>query len=126
MKLKEIKNISVYWNSMSEMFIPTSVWDQSHELQYGVFELIEADLIHEMMKDIFTMSHGMSNSYVIDPFTVRIQFAFRNSYNQHRDDYKYRIALIQDKLRFNVNPITLSDFNKFRQYLEGQSYLSDL
>lgn len=72
MKLKEIKNISVYWNSMSEMFIPTSVWDQSHELQYGVFELIEADLIHEMMKDIFTMSHGMSNSYVIDPFTVRI------------------------------------------------------
>ena len=57
---------------MSEMFIPTSVWDQSHELQYGVFELIEADLIHEMMKDIFTMSHGMSNSYVIDPFTVRI------------------------------------------------------
>lgn len=40
------------------------------------------------------MSHGMSNSYVIDPFTVRIQFAFRNSYNQNRDDYKYRVALI--------------------------------
>ena len=65
---------------MSEMFIPTSVWDQSFDLQYGVFELIDADLIHEMMKDIFTHSQGMTNSYVIDPFSVRIQFAFRNSY----------------------------------------------
>ena len=38
---------------MSEMFIPTSVWDQSHDLNYGVFELIEADMVLQMMKDIF-------------------------------------------------------------------------
>lgn len=38
---------------MSEMFIPTSVWDQSYDLEYGIFELIEADTIHEMMKDQF-------------------------------------------------------------------------
>jgi hypothetical protein len=31
---------------MSEMFIPTSVWEQSQDLRFGVFELIEADTIH--------------------------------------------------------------------------------
>jgi hypothetical protein len=39
---------------MSEMYIPTSVYDQSIDLTYGIFELIEADMILEMMKDIFT------------------------------------------------------------------------
>ena len=43
----------VYWNTMSEMFVPTSVWDQSYDLEYGIFELIEADTILEMMKDQF-------------------------------------------------------------------------
>jgi hypothetical protein len=43
----------MYWNSMSEMFIPTSVWDQSFNNRYGVFELIDADMVLEMMKDIF-------------------------------------------------------------------------
>jgi len=54
------------------MYIPTSVYDQSHEFRYGVFELIEADLIHELMKDIFIKKIGMNNQYVIDPFTIRI------------------------------------------------------
>ena len=36
---------------MSEMFIPTSVWDQAHQFEYGILELIEADMILSMMKD---------------------------------------------------------------------------
>ena len=52
-KLQEIRNLCIYWNTMSEMFIPTSVWDQSYELEYGIFELIDADTVLEMMKDQF-------------------------------------------------------------------------
>ncbi len=37
--------MSLYWNSMSEMFIPNSVYDQSRDLRYGIFEVIEADMI---------------------------------------------------------------------------------
>jgi hypothetical protein len=44
---------------MSEMFIPSSVWEQSNGLKYGIFELIEADIIHEMMKDMFNNKVGM-------------------------------------------------------------------
>jgi hypothetical protein len=43
-----------------------------------------------------------------------------------RDEYKYRIAVINDKVRLNVNPVTLCDVMRFRQYLEGQTYLKDL
>jgi hypothetical protein len=111
--MQEIKNISLYWNSMSEMFIPTSVWDQSFGEQYGIFEFIDADLVHEMMKDIFDKK-GIQNSYVIDPFTTRIQFAFRNSYDMFKDEYKYRIAVINEKVRLNCNPVTLCDFMRFR------------
>jgi hypothetical protein len=71
-KLQEIKNISVYWNSDSEMFVPTSVWEQSQDLTYGVFELIEADIIHEMMKDIFQSKVGIQNNFILDPFSLRI------------------------------------------------------
>jgi hypothetical protein len=57
---------------MSEMFIPNSVWEQSVDLKYGIFELIEADIIHEMMKDIFSQRVGIVNNFLIDPFSIRI------------------------------------------------------
>lgn len=108
------------------MYIPTSVYDQSHEFRYGVFELIDADLIHDLMKDIFQKKIGMNNQYVIDPFTIRIQFAFRNTYNMLTDDYKYRIAIVNDKVKMNMDPQTLSDLQRFRAFLEGFSYTQEL
>jgi hypothetical protein len=57
---------------MSEMFIPNTVWEMSHSSKYGIFDFIEADIIHEMMKDIFLTSHGIQNNFIIDPFSVRI------------------------------------------------------
>ena len=118
MKLQEFSNISFYWNSMSEMFIPSSVYDQSHDLPYGVFEIIEADVIFGMMKDIFTRRHGIENEFLIDPFSCRIQYAFRNTYNPNIDEYKYRIAVVNDKVRLNIKPLTLCDMMRCVQYNE--------
>lgn len=64
----------------------------------------------------------MQNSYIIDPFSIRIQFAFRNSYNPSVDDYKYRVALVHDKVKININPLTLCDMMRFRQYFEGYTF----
>jgi len=103
---------------MSEMFIPTSVYESSHDLPYGVFEVLEASIILEMMKDIFTKKHGITNEYLIDPFSCRIQYAFRNSYNPSVDEYKYRVAVVNDKIRLNIKPLTLCDMMRFVQYHE--------
>ena len=97
-KLQQLKDVSLYWNSMSEMFIPTSVWDQSHQLQYGIFELIEADMILEMMKDTFNQKVGLQNQYIVSPFTYQMQLAFRNTYKPATDLYKYKISIKIEKI----------------------------
>jgi len=111
---------------MSEMFIPTSVWEQCTDLPYGIFEVLEASIILEMMKDIFTHKHGIMNEYLIDPFSCRIQYAFRNTYNPSVDEYKYRVAVVNDKIRLNIKPLTLCDMMRFVQYHELQTYNHDL
>ena len=112
-KLQEIRKLCIYWNTMSEMFIPTSVWDQSYELEYGVFELIEADTIHEMMKDHFNQKVGMKNQFLLEPFSYQMQFSMRNNYNQDKDLYKYKIAVGMEKLKINLNPTMIQNIISF-------------
>ena len=108
------------------MFIPSSVWDQSRELTYGVFELIEANTILEMMQDVFTQRVGVQNSYFLEPLTYNMHFSLRSDFQAKRDNYKYKISIAIDKLTFNLFPDTLTDLLSFRQFLEGQSYVRDL
>lgn len=42
------------------------------------------------------------------------------------DDYKYRIAVVNDKVKINMDPQTLSDLQRFRAFLEGFSYTQEL
>lgn len=44
-----MKNVRVYWNSMSEIFIPTSLWEQTRSMQYQIFEAMDASLLKEIM-----------------------------------------------------------------------------
>jgi hypothetical protein len=44
-----IKNIKAYWNSMSEMFVPTSVYEQTRNLKYQIFEAMDASFLKEIM-----------------------------------------------------------------------------
>ena len=68
---------------------------------------------------MFNTKLGIQNNYILDPFSIRIQLAFRNSYDMLTDDYKYRIAVVNDKIRLNINPTTLVDTMRFAQYYEG-------
>ena len=85
-------------NSQSEMFIPTSVWDQSQDNKYGIFEVLEASILLEMMKDIFTSKVGMQSQYIVEPFNYKMQLSFRNNYNQNSDLYKYKFDINIDKI----------------------------
>ena len=38
---------------MSEMFIPTSLWEQTKDLEYRIFEAIAADNFFELMYEPF-------------------------------------------------------------------------
>ena len=44
-----VKNVKMYWNSMSEMFVPTSLYEQTRDLKYQIFEAMEASFLREIM-----------------------------------------------------------------------------
>jgi hypothetical protein len=124
--LFEIVKTSLYWNSLSETFIPHAVWEESKNLKYGIFEMIDADTVYEMMNDIFKKRMGLENSYLLEPFTFRFQLSFRTSFDPMVDEYKYKIAILNDKVKVVLNPLILADVMRFNQYLEGFSYSFDL
>lgn len=70
-------------------------------------------MIHDMMKDMFDNKLGLHNNHLIDPFSIRIQFAFRNWYDSQSDEYKYRIAIVNEKIRVNLNSSTMRDMMRF-------------
>lgn len=48
---KEINltNARVYVNSMSEMFIPTSLWEQTRHLENQIFDAMPVDALNDLM-----------------------------------------------------------------------------
>jgi len=36
-----VERLRFYWNCMSEMYIPTSLWEQTRHLKYQIFEAID-------------------------------------------------------------------------------------
>ncbi len=79
-----------------------------------------------MMKDIFVHRVGMQQQYLIDPFSIRIQFSFRNSYDPDNDQYKYRIGVMAEKVKLNLNPMLLNSFQYLREHVEVYSYAQDI
>lgn len=45
-----VRGLRVYWNSLSEMFVPTSLWEQTRELKYQIFEALDAQQLIELMQ----------------------------------------------------------------------------
>ena len=70
----------VYWNSMSEMFIPTSLWEQTKDLEYRIFEAIAADDLFELMYEPFqvkTYKQYFSNKdELLMPFDLKLSVYF--------------------------------------------------
>lgn len=40
LKQLKITNLSLYWNSMSETFVPISLWEQTKDLENRIFDAI--------------------------------------------------------------------------------------
>jgi hypothetical protein len=68
----------------------------------------------------------MQQQYLIEPFNIRIQFSFRNSYDADNDEYKYKIGVMADKVKLNLNPMILNSFQNLREHIETYSYAYDI
>jgi len=65
MKNLKLQKFRVYWTSKSEMFIPSSVWE---ETKHNVFEAIPAEDLKKMMSKVFHPSHKVN--YLVSPVDI--------------------------------------------------------
>lgn len=49
--LKELKltKVRLYWNCLSEMYIPSSLWESTRHMKYQIFEAMDAQQLNDLM-----------------------------------------------------------------------------
>lgn len=111
---------------MSEIFIPTSLWEQTRVLKYQIFEAMDASLLKEIMIDAFKEESRMSYNYLLSPFSFLMSINLKKSFNPQQDSYKYQINTLVSQISLNLTPLMLRDILKFQAFLEMFSYARDL
>ena len=124
MFLKEfmVKNIRVYWNSLSEMIIPTSVYDQTKDLKFQIFEAIEASFIRDMMLESFSATSTQINHNLMHPFTLLTSLNFNKSYSRDRDPFKYQISCHVSPIKVSLDSEMVRDLFTLLAYKEMYTY----
>lgn len=46
-----IRGFRVYYKDMSEMFIPTSLWESTRHLENQIFDAMPVDSLNDLMKE---------------------------------------------------------------------------
>lgn len=76
----DVFHARIYWNSMSETFVPTSLWEQTKDLEFRIFEAIAADDLYELMYEPFQNNsekqYFANKDELILPFDLRMNIKF--------------------------------------------------
>ena len=51
LKNLNIKDARIYINSMSEMFIPTSLWEQTRHMENQIFDAMPVESLNDLMRE---------------------------------------------------------------------------
>lgn len=116
----EIKNSRVYWNSMSETFIPTSLWEQTKDLEQRIFEAIAADDLFELMFEPFQTKSGKqyfsNKDELILPFNLNTKLVFVNTKGKK---LLLKIDLNIDSLKIELNNKVINDMKNMLQFCDN-------
>lgn len=120
-----VKNTRVYWNSMSETFIPTSLWEQTKDLEFRIFEAIAADDLFSLMYEPFettTSKQYFSNKdELILPFNLKTVLKFYSTDLEVKEKMKLLLEVKLDSLKIDLNDKVISDmknmFNFYNNYM---------
>lgn len=127
-----LHGVRFYWNCMSEMYIPTSLWESTRHMKYQIFEAMDAQQLNDMMVQVFT-DRGHSQFQFINqgPVSVTSQLHSYDSYEQPlsancaRSVTSYNVA-ISSPLDLHLNPFILNDMQHFVARMQSQWLIKDL
>ena len=125
-----MKNVRVYWNCLSEMYIPTSLWESTRHMKYQIFEAMDAQQLNELMVQVFTERGQSQFQFVLSNLTV-------NSQLHCYDNAEQGLSLDQPRavtcLNLSVTPVsvkvnaqTLNDLHHFIERMQSTYLIRDL
>lgn len=125
-----IARLRVYFNSFSEMLIPTSLWEATMDQELSIFSAMGAGEVNELMSSVFLKNAVASVNHfnLCEPLYVNIAINLNNLYNPAFKDepFKYQIVILVSKTIFTFTPTVLKDLKQLSVYFETFSYSKDL
>ena len=100
----------IYFNSFSEMLIPTSVWESTKDEKLEIFSCMEAREVKDMMNSVFEEESpagnlddenpGLNFHNLLEPFYINMAINMNNMYNPtYKDEpFKYQCTLLVSKI----------------------------
>lgn len=125
----------LYFNSFSEMLIPTSLWEATRHEQLEIFSCMQADEIKKIMSSVFEEDGseekgelGMNHHSLLEPFYINVAINLNNLYNPtyKQEVFKYNTTVLVSKLIATTTPDLCRDLMQFSSYFESYSYVKDL
>ena len=124
----------LYFNSFSEMIIPTSVWEQTKGEKLEIFSCMEATEIRDIMTNVFDEDGntggelGINHYNLLEPFYINMAINMNNMYNPayKQELYKYQCTVLVSKMIATTTPDLCRDMMQFVSYTETFSYVQDL
>ena len=119
----------MYWNCLSEMYIPTSLWEQTRSLKYQIFEAMDASQLTELMAQAFQPNESDFYQHVVEKVDLSCQL---HNYDSEEKGLKERvrqvnqISLASGKAKVNINPQILSDMKHLSDRFFAHYLLRDL
>ncbi|CDW82744.1 UNKNOWN [Stylonychia lemnae] len=123
MILKELNltNANLYVNTMSEMFIPSSLWEQTRHLENQIFDAMPVESLNDLMNDFLKMGSAPQQSkpfaqakftFLFTPFKVNLTPGIIDDLARFYEFIQnFSISLDLKQYRPQRKPICLSDLN---------------
>jgi len=120
-----IQNFRIYWKSMSEMFIPTSLWESTKHLEYQIFDALPLEDLHGMMKNTYC------NENLIEPFNIFLSLIINTRGSALEEAQKHirpriKIDILMTKLYANIFPSIIHDVTSLTELLQTIMISKDL
>ena len=123
------KGVKLYWNCLSEMYIPTSLWEQTRTLKYQIFEAMDAASLNELMAEAFLGEEEDPNQRVVTTSEINLQLHNYEATESGLTDRtrQTNVASISTaKITVNASPYILSDMKHLFERCQTHYLLRDL
>jgi hypothetical protein len=111
----DLVRLRVYANTLSEMLIPTSLWQATKDAENGIYSAISASEVRELMCMAYENSKRKGLEYwnLIEPLYLNVAINLNDAHNPRfkpEEEFKYQVNILCSKVILKVNPDVVKDF----------------